>query len=302
MTNVREIIEKADVELNDLLDGGKLNPTQSDQFYQGVIDQPTLLNEIRTVQMPSDKYNIDKVNFGSRMWRAAPSEGTTLKAEDRYRPTFDQIQLDVKYIMSEMHIPYTVLEDSIEQGRLMDTFMAMATRRTSIDMEELVVRGDTSSNDPYLALVDGVLQLPDHTYDGSGLTAIDKSLWKAAMQTMPQKYLSRIGDMRFYISKYNEIEYRDALATTSADMGYTYTTERPTLTGFGVPLRACANMPDTHVLFTFPENIILGIHRDVTIETERDIRNRQLVVVMTSRVDVKMEEPDAAVVINSLSV
>lgn len=302
MSDVRTIIEKADVAVSDLLDGGKLNPTQSDELYQMVIDRPTLLNEIRTVQMPADKYNIDKINFGSRMWRPAPTEGTPLTAENRYRPTFDQIQLDVKDIMSEIHIPYSVLEDSIERGTLQQTFMQMAAKRTSIDWEELLLLGDTSSNDPYLALFDGALQLPDHTYDGSAITSIGSDLWKVAMQNMPQKYLSDIDSMGFYISKYNEIEYRDTLATTSADKGYTYTTERPELTGFGVPLKACAKMPNDKMLFTFPENLIMGVHRDILIETERDIRNRVLVIVMTARLDIKMETADAALVVNNLSV
>ncbi len=303
MPNVKEIIEKADVAVSDLTsDGGKLNPTQSDEFYRGVISEPTILNEIRTVQMPSDKYNIDKVNFGSRMWRAAPSAGTTLPADDRYRPTFDQLQLDVNEIMCELQIPYDVLEDNIERGTLQQTFMQMAQRRTAIDLEEFVINADTSSSDAFLALTDGALQLPDHTYDGSAITAIDKTVWKAAMQTMPEKYLGRLADMRFYMSKHNEIEYRDALSQVTADQGYTYYTERPSLYGWGVPVRACANMPSDTILFTFPENIILGLHRDVTIETEKDIRRRMLVVVMTCRIDTLMEEPDAAVKITNLDV
>jgi hypothetical protein len=38
------------------------------------------------------------------------------------------------------------------------------------------------------------------------------------------------------------------------------------------------------------------------IETDRDIRTRELIVVMTARLDVKMEEPDAAVVVTGLDV
>jgi len=301
-TDVRKIIEKADVEVNDLLDGGKLNPTQSDEFYRMVIDQPTLLNEIRTVQMPSDKYNIDKVGFGSRMWRSAPSEGTALKAEDRYRPTFDQIQLDAKYIMSELRVPYQVLEDNIEKGTLQQTFMQMAAARTSADWEELLILGDTSSNDPYLSLFDGALQLPDHEYDGSGLTAIDKTLFKAALQSMPSKYLRDLAAMSMYLSHYNTIEYRDQLADRGTDMGDVNYRGRPSLYGFGVPIKASAFMPNSKMLFTHPGNLIMGIHRDVMIETDRDIRTRELIVVMTARLDVKMEEPDAAVVVTGLDV
>jgi hypothetical protein len=302
MSDARTIIEKADVAVSDLLDGGKLNPTQSDEFYRMVMDQPTILNEIRTVQMPSDKYNIDKIGFGSRMWRAAPSSGTALASEDRYRPAFDQIQLDVKEILSEFHIPDDVLEDSIEKGTLQQTFMQMAAKRTSVDLQELLVLGDTSSNDPFLALVDGALQLPDHTLDGSSLSAIDKELWKNTQQAMPSKYLTELEAMGFYLSPNNVINYRYTLAGQNADVGYNYYTGRPELNGFGVPVKQVSHMPDTKMLFTYPENIIMGIHRDVRIETDRDIRRRALIVVMTARIDVKMEEPNAAVVVNGLNV
>lgn len=302
MTDARAIIEKADVELQDLLDGGKLNPTQQDRFYQEVIEQPTILNEIRTVQMPADKYQIDKIGFGTRMWRAAPVEGAPLKSEDRYSPSFDQVELNAKQIIAEIRIPYSVLEDSIEQGTLEDTFMSMASRRTSADFQELVVKGDTASDDPYLSLVDGALQLPDHTVDEAAFTEVGKELWRDAQQALPSKYLRDLDSMRFYMSPNNLINYRYTLAGMNADVGYDYYTGRPMIRGFGVPIERVSDMPDSNLLFADPSNIIMGIHRDVMIETERSIRTRELVIVMTARVDVKMENSDAAVVVNSLNV
>ena len=301
-TDVRKILEKADATVSDLLEGGKLNPTQSDQFFREVIDQPTILNNIRTVQMPADKYNIDKIGFGQRMWRAAPNSGQALNAEDRYAPTFDQVQLDSNEIISEIRIPYDVLEDSIERGSLEQTFMTMASRRTSADLQEFVVNADTASDDPFLSLTDGALVRPKNAYDGSAISEIGKDLWRAAFQTMPSKYLRDLPNMGFYLSPNNVIEYRYTLAGQNADVGYNYYTGRPELTGFGVPVEQVSDMTDSKLLFTNPSNIILGLHRDVTIETERSIRTRELIIVMTARVDVQMEEPEAAVVVNNLSV
>lgn len=300
-SNVREILAKADTSVSDLLDGGKLNAEQSDKFYESVIEQAVLLGDVRTVQMPSDKYNIDKIAFGSRMWRAAPSSGTPLASEDRYRPTYDQVQLDVNEIIAEFRIPYDVLEDNIEKDQLQDTFMSMASRRTSADFEELLIQGNTSSDDPFLALSDGALALAGNPYDGSSLSAIDKEVFKAAMDNMPAKYFRNLNDMKFYMSPHNTVEYRYSLAGRGTDLGDESYVNRPGLSAFGVPVASADFMPGANILFTFPQNLILGIHRDIMIETERDIRNRELVVVMTSRIDVKMEEPEAAVNVSNLS-
>jgi hypothetical protein len=48
-------------------------------------------------------------------------------------------------------------------------------------------------------------------------------------------------------------------------------------------------------LFINPKNIIWGVHRDITYEFERVPRKRIIEVTMTMRVDVKLEEEDAAV-------
>ena len=83
MTDSRRIIEKADLAVGQMVtDGGYLNPEQSDSFYRKLIDEPTLISRVRTVQMNSPKMNIDTIGFGSRILRAAPSSGTAL-ASDR---------------------------------------------------------------------------------------------------------------------------------------------------------------------------------------------------------------------------
>ena len=301
-TDSRSVIQKADMVLSDLEDGGKLNPTQSNEFFQMVMDEPTLLNDIRSIQMPSPQYNIDKIGFGSRMLRAAPSNGNALPAEQRYRPTFDQVQLNAVKAKATVPIPYDVLEDNIERDQLRQTIMRKISQRASLDLEEVVINGDTTSNDAYLALVDGVLQLAGHPVDGSGLSSIDKTVFKNSLDNMPTKYMRQLDQMRFWMSYHNQLEYRDSLADRGTDLGDITTINRPEVPAFGVPTVPAALMPSTNMLLTYPQNIIIGLHRDVMIETDKDIENEQYIVVLTIRFDVKMEEPDAAVVVNGLNV
>ncbi len=47
--------------------------------------------------------------------------------------------------------------------------MQILAERAAVDIEELVVNGDTSSSDPYLAQLDGIRkQTVSHVIDGNG--------------------------------------------------------------------------------------------------------------------------------------
>jgi HK97 family phage major capsid protein len=303
MTNSRTIIEKADMAVAQMIaDGGYLNPEQSDTFYRKLIDEPTLIGNVRTVQMRSPKMNIDTIGFGSRILRAAPSSGVALKADERVRPAFGQVNLETEEVIAEVHIPYDALEDSIERGSLENTIMQMLTGRVSLDLEELLINGDTNSADSYLALFDGALALAGHTVDGTTLNAIDKDVFKSALQEMPTQYLRNLAAMNFLMSWHNVIEYRDTLAGRSTGAGDDFYLNRPTVTAFGVPIAPAALMPNDEILFTYPQNLIFGIQRDIMIETDKDIRERTLIVVLTMRIAIQAEEADAIVKVDNISI
>jgi HK97 family phage major capsid protein len=303
MTDSRRIIEKADLAVSQMIsDGGYLNPEQSDSFYRKLIDQPTLISQVRTVPMGQPKMNIDKIGFGSRILRAAPASGTSLKADERARPTFDQVQLDAEEVIAEVHVPYDALEDSIEKENLQDTIMDLIAQRASLDLEELLIKGDTTSNDPYLALFNGALALAGNTVDGSAYTAIDKTVFKTALQNMPTQYLRNLNTMQFMMSYNNVFEYRDQLADRATGKGDDFYLNRPTVYAFGVPIAPAALMEDTDMLFTFPKNLIFGVQRDIMIETDKDIRSRVLIIVLTMRIALEIEEAEAAVRVSDLAV
>jgi hypothetical protein len=225
-----------------------------------------------------------------------------LKSEDRARPTFDQVLLDTEETISEVRIPYDALEDNIEREGLQSTIMDMISQRASLDLEELLINGSTSSNDPFLALFDGAIELAEHNYDGSALTSIDKTVFKKALDSMPTKYMRNLSAMEFFMSYHNVIEYRDKLADRETGKGDDYYLNRPTVYAFGVPISAAALMPNNAVLFTYPQNILFGVQRNVMVETDRDIRTREMIIVLTMRLAINVEESNAMVKVTNLSV
>jgi hypothetical protein len=296
--STKTILEKADMAVADLVsNGGYLNPMQANTFIRMMIEQPTLLNEIRVVPMNAPTMEINKIGFADRILRRAPASGTALSASDRSKPSTDKVELATKEIIAEVHIPYDVLEDNIETGRLEDTIMALIAERSSLDLEELLLQGDLGSGDSYLSLMNGMLnQAQSHVVDFVSVQpTITKAVFKAGLKTMPNKYLRNRSAMRFYVSPHAEIEYADSLANRETPFGDTKITGWTPNFAYGVPVKAAALMPNDKYLFTWPKNFILGIQRKIMIETDRDIRARVLIVVLTMRIDIKYEEEDAVV-------
>lgn len=310
MSNNSDLLRKADLAVSDLESGGgKLNPEQTSAFIRKLIDQPTMLRNARTVQMNSPQREINKIGFGSRILRPAVSN-TALDAADRVKPTTEQILLSTKEVIAEVHLPYDVIEDNIERARvdesvaagpggvaggIKDTIMTLIAERAALDLEELALNGDTASGDTYLALIDGWLKLANvNTLDVLS-AAISKDMFKGGLKTMPSKYLRNRPAMGHFVSVDNETEYRDTLANRETGMGDNMIAGTNAVFGFGVPVVPVALMPETDGLFTQAQNLIWGIQRDVSIETDKDIRARAYIIVLTARVDFKLEEPDAAV-------
>jgi HK97 family phage major capsid protein len=303
MPSNRTIVEKADIAVSNLIStGGYLNPIQANTFIRLLIDQPTLINEIRVVPMNAPTMEINKIGFATRILKKAPAAGTALGATDRSKPTTEQVTLSTTEVIAEVHIPYDVLEDNIERGRLEDTIMAMITERASLDLEELLIQGDTTLSDTYLKLKNGMLKAAtSHVVDYSATApGISKRIFKAGVKAMPNKYMRNRTQMRFYVSPDAETEYADSLANRETTLGDTKILNWTPNYAYGVPVKPAALMPDDKALFTYPKNMILGVQRQIMIETDRDIRARVLIVVVTLRIDIKYETEDAVVKIIGL--
>ena len=57
---------------------------------------------------------------------------------------------------AEVQIPYDVFEDNIEGRNIYDTLKSMIGQRIATDLEEILIKGDKQSEDPFLALLDGL--------------------------------------------------------------------------------------------------------------------------------------------------
>lgn len=300
----QEIIRKADMALSDLSsNGGLLNPEQTDQFLRTLIESPTILQNCRTVAMAAPQMKVNKLGFGSRILRPAVS-ATALSSSDRVKPDLGQIQLNTKEVIAEIHLPYDVIEDNVERGNinvplqgnpggLHQTIVDLIAERAALDLEELGLKGDTTSGDSYLALNDGWLKMANVNVVDAASATYNKDIAKAVLKATPPKYLRNRAAMMHFVSVNNETELRDTYANRIGGLGDANVQGNIPLYVFGSKVQGVPLMPGANSLFTDPLNLLFGIQRNITIEYTKDITARVFIIVLTARIAFQIELADA---------
>ncbi len=301
----QDIVQRADLALTDLsANGGLLTVEQQDQFIRNLIDQPTIIRESRTVPMASPRMEINKIGFGSRILKPATQTGGAnddgsndrhLLETDRSKVDLGKVTLQTVEVIAEVHIPDEVLEDNIERGDMADTILALIAERAALDLEELIIQGDSASGDTYLALFDGVLALSTANVVDAGGAPVNITMFNDMKKAMPTRYRRNLNTLRFYNSMDVESDYRVQVASRGTALGDATLTGNSPLPVLGVPLRGVALMPNASGLLINPQNIIWGIQRNIRIERDRDIRARTWIIVLTMRIALEIEEVDAVV-------
>ena len=299
MTN-QQLIEKAAMTLATLASGGLMNPEQASTFIRMVQDAPTILKDARMVEMASDTRKIEKLGFGQRILRPGV-EGTALADNQRAVPTTGTITLNAKEVIAEVNITYDTLENNIEKGNLQNTIMQLIAERAALDIEELIINGDTANaTDTYLKLIDGLLkQTTSHVRDLAS-AALSKDAFKKTYGAVPAKYMRNPAEWRFYTSHMGELEWKDQVVARQTALGDA-ALQGGMANAYGVPVKGIAMIQPyaastdtvTDILLTHPKNIIVGMSRNIRLEVDKDIRERKFIIVLTAKLDTLFEEEDA---------
>lgn len=305
------LLQKADLVLADLqTNGGLLQPIHAQRFMRVLIDEAQIMKMATVIPMKAPKQVVDKIRFGTRILRPG-YEARALPEADRSKPTTSHIDLDAKLFKGEVRLTNEVLEDSLERGELRQTIMSMMAERLALDIDELLVRGDTASTDPYLAQFNGVLkQITSNIYDHADATS-NRTLWKSMLKAMPTPYLRNKKSLRFFTSNDSEIDYRDALADrATANIGDRFVEYDAPAMYSGVPVVGVPMFPEnigtsnhcTSPILMDPKNMAVGIWRDIRMETDKLVSEGVLLIVATLRFDMKLIEELAAVKANNVKV
>ena len=256
--------------------------------------------------MRAPKQLVEKIKFGTRVLRAG-QEATALPVGDRVKPDLSKVELDAQLFKAEIRMSNEVLEDSIERNELRQTIMQLLGEAIARDMDEVSLQGDTTSLDPFLAKLDGILKQATSNVVDAADTKLDKTILKNIIKTMPSEYLRDRMALRFLTSVDAEIDYRDSLADRATVLGDKFLEQDEPVGYSGVKVLAVPMMPEnigtgshcTDVILTDPKNINFGIWRQIRIETDKMISEGVLQIVATLRFDVKFaHEPAVTKAIN----
>jgi len=142
-----------DIDPSGQVGGGVLNPEQSRQFIDYVWDATMLARDGRRITMRANTMELEKVNVGQRVLRAAA------QADGSYEnagATFSKVDLATKKLRLDWEISTEALEDNIEGAALEDHLVRLMTQAFANDIEDLAINGDLSqTTDPFLGIMDG---------------------------------------------------------------------------------------------------------------------------------------------------
>jgi HK97 family phage major capsid protein len=281
--------------------GGILNAEQSAQFIEYIIEQQVLARDGRRVTMRGNTAELEKLNVGERVIRAAA------QADASYTNagvTFTKVEITTKKVRLDWEVSSEALEDNIEGAGLEDHLVRTMTRAFANDLEDLAINGTGTGTNTFLNILEG-FYVKEQTGNSAGTFGTDVEDLQALVLAMPRKYRASRAAMKFYASSETVADIINGLGS-SGNLPSERIVERvidgvaPQTLGapiqyrvLGIPLVEVPLMPAGFVSLTFPENRIWGFQRDVTVHREFQPKKDTIEYTTFLRFGAQIEETDA---------
>jgi hypothetical protein len=298
---------------------GILRPEQARRFIDYVWDGTVLAKDGRRVTMRANTMELEKVNVGERVIRAA-NQGDA--SYTNAGAQFTKVELTTKKIRLDWEVSAEALEDNIEGAALEDHLVRLMTNAFANDIEDLAINGTGDTNDgDFLGIMEGFV--PRVTGSGSSaheavVTVTDDAWTPEVMQdiilAMPRKYRALKNNLKFYAGTdafqgivKNNGTLADAIAEAFAGtpggteqnrqqyldgVGQTFGATRTTRV-LGIDVMEVPYYPSGYVDLTFPSNRIWGFQRDITVNREYVPKKDTIEYTVFVRFGIQWEEEDA---------
>ncbi len=297
---------------------GILRPEQARRFIDYVWDATVLAQDGRRVTMRANTMELEKVNVGERVIRAAAQAvGDYTNAG----ATFSKVELTTKKIRLDWEVSAEALEDNIEGAALEDHIVRLMTNAFGNDIEDLAINGTGDSADgSFLGIMNGFVNHVKEDGDAhEAVVTVSNDNWTTdAMQkiilAMPRKYRAIKSNLKFYAGTdafqgiiKNNGTLADAIAEAFAGTpagtpanrqayldgnGQTFGGARTTRV-LGVDVQEVPYYPAGYVDLTFPQNRVWGFQRDITVNREYKPKKDTVEYTVFVRFGIQWEEQDA---------
>ena len=298
---------------------GILRPEQARRFIDYVWDATVLAKDGRRVTMRANTMELEKVNVGERVIRAAA------QATGDYTNTgaqFTKVELTTKKIRLDWEVSAEALEDGIEGAALEDHLVRLMTNAFGNDIEDLAINGTGSGSDAFLSIMEGFVNKVTTNGDAheAAVTVANNAWTPEVMQqiilAMPRKYRAIKSNLKFYAGTdafqgivKNNGTLADAIAeafgshagaagTPAGRERYLSGTDQTfggarTTRVLGVEVQEVPYYPDGYVDLTFPQNRVWGFQRDITVNREYKAKKDTIEYTVFVRFGIQWEEEDA---------
>ena len=306
--------------------GGILAPEQARRFIDYVWDATVLAKDGRRVTMRANTMEIEKVNVGERVIRAAAQgapDYTNVGA------TFTKVELTTKKIRLDWEVATESLEDNIEGAALEDRLVRLMTNAFANDLEDLAINGEGSGSNAFLSIMPGFVKQTRgtvgndaHEYAATvSNNEFTTSIMQGLLLAMPRKYRALKSNLKFYAGTdafagivKNNGTLADAVAEAIAGQvpGSTQANRQAYLDGtaqtlgntrttrvLGVDVLEVPYYPAGYVDLTFPQNRVWGFQRDITVNREYKPKKDTVEYTVFVRFGIQWEELDAVAYVDS---
>ena len=301
--------------------GGILAPEQARRFIDYVWDATVLAKDGRRVTMRANTMEIEKVNVGERVIRAA-AQGS--QNYTNTGATFTKVELTTKKIRLDWEVSTESLEDNIEGGALEDHLVRLMTNAFANDIEDLAINGDGRTGD-FLSIMNGFVNqtrnsaVAGDTAAHEAVVSLSNDDWTTTIMqkivlAMPRKYRAVKSNLKFYAGTdafsgivRNNGTLADAISSAFSDrIGSTQPNRQAYLDGgaqtiggarttrvLGIDVMEVPYYPDGFVDLTFPSNRVWGFQRDITVNREYKPKKDTIEYTVFVRFGLQWEELDA---------
>jgi hypothetical protein len=303
---------------------GILRPEQARRFIDYVWDATVLAKDGRRVTMRANTMELEKVNVGERVIRAAA------QAVGNYTnsgATFSKVELTTKKIRLDWEVSAEALEDNVEGAALEDHLVRLMTNAFANDIEDLAINGTGTGSDAFLSIMDGfVNRVKTDGNAHEALVEVADNAWtpdvmQQIILAMPRKYRAIKSNLKFYAGTdafqgivKNNGTLSDAIAEALGKNGNTQANTQSYLDGngqtfggarttrvLGIDVQEVPYYPEGYVDLTFPQNRVWGFQRDITVNREYKPKKDTIEYTVFVRFGIQWEEEDAIAFADSAS-
>jgi len=295
-------VVKADLAIADLAAKGYLVAEQMKKFLKVAILKSKFMQYVRVTTMSNPTQEIAKMTtLGQVMHPAVESEALTVS--QRSKVGFDAVTLTSYIGKAEIHWPRRLLEDQIERGNISNSMLEYMGGHVSADLDDLLIQGDTTSTNDWLAVTNGIITSSASNVYPAGSATLSKAILDNLIQTLPEQFEDAYDDAAFYTNRKARADYLSSLGDRATLVGDTIIEGKfgKELGYQGIPLRRIPRWPGTMapggvstvVWYGGAKNNIMAFQRKTTIDREFRISPQVYVVVMTLRVAIGQEHEPA---------